>query len=208
MNLLLQILQALYFLSCIGLFVVAIIGLKQLKIAKDTAKMNAKRESLKLANSQIHHYLTKVVDLQNILDSEIEKHNIKLYKNAKAIIKGDTITVKLNSDKHELKKLESIAEPLVNTLNSMESFATFFTSKLADEKIAFKAVGKTYCGSVKTLMPDIAFHASRGHHTNILDLFLIWNNRIEQQKLREEKSSIEEKLLQIDNKPIKPLGTE
>lgn len=204
-----ETLEALYFLSGIGLLIVAVIGLGQLKIARENAKMSAKRESLKLANDQINYYLTEVIRLANVLDFEITKHNIKFFANAVATIKGDSITIKLNSDKEEIQKLRIIAKPLVDTLNAMESFATYFTSKLADEKIAFKAVGKTYCDEVKMLLPNlIAFHTPNGYHKNVLELFLIWNERFEKEKLLEEKEDIEKKLLSVDNKTIKPLGTE
>lgn len=72
-DLLSQVLEIFYFLSCIGLFVIGIIMLKQLTISKEATKLNAKRESLKLANDQIKFYLTEVVKLQDILDNEIKK---------------------------------------------------------------------------------------------------------------------------------------
>lgn len=207
MTYLLQILQGLYFLSGIGLFVAAIIGLKQLTIAKETAKMNAKRESLKLANSQINFYLTDIIKLQDILDDEIEEKDVRIYKNAQFIIDGKKITVKLNSSKEEFKKITTITKPLLNVLNAMECFSSFFISGLADEEIAFKAVGKTFCNTARKLMPDLVLHAPGGYHTDVLDLFLLWNARLEKRDLQKKKETVEERLSKIDNKTITPLGT-
>ena len=191
MDLFIQILEVLYFISSIGLFIAVIIGLKQLKVTKDIAKMNAKRDSLKLATSQIHYYLTEIVKLQNILDAEIKKQNINLFKNAEIFIDGKSIRVKLNSSKEEIMKLKTIIEPLLNVCNSMECFAAFFTSKLADEQIAYKAVGKTYRDSVMHIMPELVAHAREGHHINILELFFIWYDRNERNKLQYKKDNSE-----------------
>ena len=140
------------------------------------------------------------------MDEEIEKYNIKLYKNAKFSLDGDSVTVKLNSSKEEIKKVEKIAAPLVDVLNAMECFSSYFTSELADENVAFRAVGKTFCSTVRKLMPEFAHLTPKGYFTNTFNLFLQWNKKLEHKNLLKEKASIEQKLLEIDNKKIKPFG--
>nr|WP_321295726.1 hypothetical protein [uncultured Sphaerochaeta sp.] len=190
-----------------ALLVVAIIGLRQLKISRESLRINATRESLMCANSQIQYYLNEVIKLQNILDAEIKKWSIELYDNAEVIIVGNSITVKLNSDNNELEKIVKICGPMLDVLNAMESFSSFFTSKVADESIAYKAVGNTYCHYVKRIMPSLIALETSGF-ANIFELFRIWYSRIQKQELQEHKQGIEDKLARIDNVTICPLGTQ
>lgn len=205
-------LQYISYLSEIGLFVVSIIGLKQLTLTREIAKINAKRESVKLANDQISFYLTKIIDLQNALNVEIERNNISIYKKTHFTIKNNGVSIKVDTNEYEIRKeiekLDKIISYRLDVLNSMEIFASFFTSKVADEEIAFKAVGRTYCNTVEELMFDIARHVPEGYHQDILDLFLIWNSRMQKRKLFIEKEGIESELNKIKSNVIKPLGTE
>lgn len=57
----LQILESFYYVSNMALLVVAVIGLKQLKISRESLRINATRESLMCANSQIQYYLNEVI---------------------------------------------------------------------------------------------------------------------------------------------------
>lgn len=89
----------------------------------------------------------------------------------------------------------------------MECFASFFTSKVADEEIAFRAIGKTYCDATKDLLPNLIIHSKKGYFTNIIELFFLWNNRLKKQDLQKKQISLEKELLNIDNETIYPLGT-
>ncbi len=198
-------LEAGYYLSTMVLLVVAIIGLKQLKISRENAKITATRESLKLANSQIHYYLTEIIKLQDLLFAEIDRLGIKLFDKAEVHIKDNSIKVNLKSAYKEREKIKDIT-CLLDVFNAMESFSSFFTSGVADETTAFSSIGKTYCNTIKTLMPILIILAPGGF-TNIFKLFLLWNNRIEEQKLQDKKRNIENELSRIDNKIIYPLGT-
>jgi len=50
--------------------------------------------------------------------------------------------------------------------------------------------------------------SDKGSYKNILALFITWHNRIEKQKLEQEKEKIENKLSKTTEKTVKPIGTE
>ncbi|MEK5374521.1 hypothetical protein [Paenibacillus sp. FSL P2-0173] len=56
-----SVLEITYFITSSLLFIIAIIGLQQLSIARNSAKMNAKREAYKLAAEQCSYYLEVIV---------------------------------------------------------------------------------------------------------------------------------------------------
>ena len=99
--------------------------------------------------------------------------------------------------------------PDIQVLNSLEAFATYFTSKMADEEIAFSAVGLTYCNTIEKLFPFIATNISSDHqyYSNIKDLYQIWSKRIKKEKLQNQ---VKERLTAIDGiekEKINPIGT-
>jgi hypothetical protein len=47
-----------------------------------------------------------------------------------------------------------------------------------------------------------------GSYQHLFKLFFLWNNRIEAQKLQQEKNRIESELKAVAGKFIRPLGTE
>jgi hypothetical protein len=61
------IFETLYFLAAVALAAVAYKGLEQLRIAKDTAKMNARREAFKLAADECRNFAIQVVPLADVL---------------------------------------------------------------------------------------------------------------------------------------------
>lgn len=203
-----KILESLYYFSGIALVIVAVVGLQQLSISKKNARISAKREALKYSNEQVHFYLTNIIKLQNYLDEEIKKYNINFYQKADVVINGKSVKVKFNSGKEEVEKLKYISGPFGDMMNAVECFAASFISKLADEKSAFKSVGKTYCLAIREYMPQLIIHTRNGYYKNLMELFFIWDSRIQQIKLIEDKTNIEERLSEIDNKIITPLGTD
>ena len=65
------LLETLYFLAAIALVPIAIKGLEQLKIAKETARTNAQREAFKLAAEECRNFALHVVPLVEALDNVV-----------------------------------------------------------------------------------------------------------------------------------------
>ena len=65
-----------YYLCTLGLLVVAIIGLRQIVLARKIAKANAKRDALKVAADQCKNYADKIIPLAGVLAEKTQ--NLKL----------------------------------------------------------------------------------------------------------------------------------
>ncbi len=208
-----SILELTYFASGPLLFIVACIGLYQLKIAKDTARLNARRDSLRLAASECDYYHRQIIPLLNALDTAIQENGIVFFERSEVDVQGETIRVRPNLAKDELvkelEKLMTIIKETTEVFNAMEAFALFFVSGVADERVAFSSVGKTYCNSVKQYLPDLVPISQDGeYYQNIIKLFLIWNTRFEKQQLLKDKGRIEQQLAKVRDKFIRPFGAD
>jgi hypothetical protein len=183
------------------------VGLRQLTIAKDNAKMNATREAYKLAADQCSYYLEHIIPLQNKLDKLIDDRKIEFFQKAKVTVGKDKIEVRNDSNKEFKEEIEPIAEDLLAVLNRMESFSIFFTSGVASESVAFSSVGATFCNTTISLLPIIARVSSDGNFQNVQKLFFVWHARVQLEKLRLNKEMLEKQLIYIEEKNIRPIGT-
>ena len=80
---------------------------------------------------------------------------------------------------------------------------------MADEVLAFNSVGSAYCDVVKTYLPELVPFSQFGtYFNNVLELFILWNKRLESIETILEKQRIDKKMQKVSNKHIKPLGTD
>lgn len=98
------ILELVYFASGPLTFIVACIALYQLKIARDSARLNAQRDSLRLAASQCDSYQRSIIPLHNSLDDAIKENGIVYFDKAEVDVEGETIRVRPNLTKDELRE--------------------------------------------------------------------------------------------------------
>ena len=200
-------LEAASYVATIGVFVVAVIALFQISVTKKIARNSAKRDSLASANSQIAVFLDSVIAKSNKLFLEVRTKKITVFEESTVDIVDNEIVVKFGPNKkkaiNDLMSLDSLLE----YLNALESFATYFTSELADEKLAFKSVGNTYCSSVKTYMPAIKTLGSNKYFKNLIELYIMWQERINIEQLEFDKDTIEKKIKSMNKKSITPIGT-
>ena len=200
------ILESLFFVSGIALTIVAGIGLRQLTIAKDIARTDAHRESLKLAADQCLHYMNYIIPAQDALDVAVKSKKIAFFAKSQAEVKDDTVKVTSTATGADKGALETIAKEFLAAFNPTEAFAVFFFAGVANERVAFSAVGTTYCNNVRIYLPLLMI-LRPGAFANTLKLFFLWNSRLESERLRTEREEIDNKLAKIQNKFIKPVGT-
>lgn len=201
-------LEWLNYLSGIAVAIIAGIGLRQLTIAKETARTNSKREAFRLAADQCAFYLQHIIPLQNELDKQIEEKKVQFFEKAKITIDEQGIRMESTATKEDFEALIVIAESSLPVYNAMEAFALFFTSGVADERAAFSTVGTTFCHSVRGYLPDLMVSGGGDNYCkNLLRLFYMWNSRIEAQKLAKERESIDAKMGKMNKTFIRPIGT-
>ncbi len=190
-------LQGASHIATVGLLIVAAIGLKQLSISKKAANATAKRDSIKAANEQIRYFGETIIPLVNKMDTYIAKNNITLLDESSFEIKDDRIEVALRPNGAQgAKQFNMIGEHVLAIINNLEILSTVFVSGLADEKVAFKTIGKAYCSITEKCMPIIATITEHDKHyyQNSIELYRCWNDRIEKSSLQEQKKEIENEL--------------
>jgi hypothetical protein len=204
-------LELLSFVSGPVLVVVAILALKQISIAKGDVQVRSRREAASLATTQCQRYYSEIIPLLNELDELINQKEIPEYRGEIAdfcqddILKNPTWAIKWLSKTDDLLKL------WIQVLNSLESFAIYFTTGVADEEIAFSTIGLSYCNTVKKLYAFIATGRIKGknkHFEHIVTLYKLWSSRLEKYNLEDQLDEMQSKIKSIKVKTIKPIGTD
>lgn len=201
-------LELLYFITggpVLALF--AFLALKQITVAKQNARTASQREAYRIAAEQVQSYASDIVPLLNDLDRLIDEKKISGFSEAKIEAEKNGIKVKNKWGEGDIDKLIEIAPTLVTTLNRLEVFALFFTSRIAAEQVAYSSIGATYVRSVNKLLPAFIGLATEKSYENILKLFLLWHQRRETERLVQEKAEIQKRLRAIGDKKIEPIGT-
>ncbi len=212
-----NILEILYFLSGPTLVIVAVFGLYQIKISKDNSRKSSKINAYKLASEKCEYYRKEIIPTLEDLDDKIIKDKVNYFdKFDSSIIHGEIkITSLKKIDKKDSQDLGNINGLLVDVLNKIESFSIPFVLGVADERAAFFSVGETLCHNVKRYLPFICNRGDLKRTNPIIKLFLLWEKRIKRQnlvnekrKLINDKKNIEERLKEIKDEHISPIGVE
>jgi hypothetical protein len=187
------------------LAVFAFFALKQIEVSKQAIRIAAKRDSFRLAAEQAHIFATELVPIFNELDQIIQAENIEFFNSVDVSIDGRGFLVKktkpIKSD-----EILKIAPCSINIMDRMETLAIFFTSKVADEYIAFTSIGPTYVRQVKLMLPLMLPSITQRNHVNALKLFILWNERLQKLDLERVRESIERKLDGMSGREIFPIG--
>jgi hypothetical protein len=211
-------LELLYFCSAIVLAVVAVIGLRQLKISKENtlksieiAKTSAQRDAFRLAAEQCAHYFTYIVPLFNQFDKWIAENKSKGVINAvdiKITAAGMVLEGKnASAIKDYVNFVGTEPERFVAVMNATEGFSIMFSAGVASEEVAFSSIGYTFCGSVKSFLPGMLLLGGKTHFQHSLRLFYIWSKRIERQQLLESQKEMEKRITEMTETGVRPIGT-
>jgi hypothetical protein len=202
-----KFLEAASYLAAVGVFVVAIVALKQISTTRKIARTSSKREAMTLASKQVEVYMDKIIKKSDALFVEVTRRKLKVFSESTFKLTEDSILVDLKPNKIKaVDEMFLVIDELLDQLNALEAFATYFTSQLADESLAYKSVGNSYCFSVKMYMPAIVTLGSGEHFQNTVELYRLWQNRVDEEALLSSKKEIEKKLGTINGKTIVPLG--
>ncbi|MEK5374522.1 hypothetical protein [Paenibacillus sp. FSL P2-0173] len=136
----------------------------------------------------------------------MKEKGITTFGETKIIFQDKKLLIENKYNSKERDKIISITTEILSALNSIEAFSVFFTSQVADSDVAYSSIGNTYCNSIKKLLPVICLSQGEGF-TNIIKLYVSWNDKIEKQKALQEKLSAEAKLKKNSSIDFKSLGT-
>ena len=204
--------ENLYFISGFILALMAIVGIYHLVLTKRAIKINSARHAADLAAAQVELYCSKTIPLQDIYYKSKMDNNIKKIEYEVGEFSLDHIYSTFGKEKVKIilqERINIMLDHFLPVINSMEAFAIYFTKGVADEEIAFSASGETFCHSVKSLYIEISFCRGKDSKAfeNTVLLYKLWSERIKKEKLTKSKEVLENKLKQISEKKINPIGT-
>jgi hypothetical protein len=210
-----DIFEMIYFISGPLIAFFAFKALGQIKEArqqvfetKENRIISSKRESYKIAADKCEYFLNTITPLIDNLDKEVKDRNINFFKRARVTVNENNINVQIDSfDKAELDKV-MVEIPTLELFNPLDGFSLFFTSGVAEENIGYLTVGQSYCDTVERYLPLIAIFSKNKHFTNIIELYKIWNSRLQCERLEMDKMRIDKELKDKKGLSIKTIGTE
>jgi hypothetical protein len=209
-----SILENLYLLSGPVLAILGFVAIFQLKLTKKAIIVGSKRQAAELASSQIDNYLTNIIKDQDTLFELNQEQKIqrKRFENLVTFTREE-ILIQFEDEKalnsYAGKSMTNLTE-ILGVLNKMESFSTYFTKGVADEEIAFSAVGRTFCHSVEVYSFDISImrnNKDNGAFNNIVELYNVWNERLKSERLTKELIDKQEELKNLKIQKVDILGT-
>ena len=179
------ILELLYFASGIAIAVAALLALKQIRLTKQIAKTNARRESVKLAADLCRYFAENVVPFWTKTTEEYNSAKFTFLAvnppqgQPPFVIKDGEIVAHcfdLNKLSQEVPK----ANFAVNFLNTLEAFAIPFAAGVADEEIGYKETARPFCQAAQSYMPLLFQMRAQnaGRFESIVKLYGTWTNRL------------------------------
>jgi hypothetical protein len=215
------ILELLYFLSGIVLTGVAIVGLRQVRIAaaqlnlsREIASANARREAAKLAAEQCRYFAEKCVPtFEHFLARYRANHltflEARLRPNEpQFVIQGgefQTVNCDIPAIQREFPVVES---ELLAVLNGLEYFAIAFAAGVADEDIGYRETALGFCEALVFTMAAI-YHLrtqNRGRYDSAVRLFEIWTRRTTARAVAPFMSSMQALITQANSDKIRIIG--
>lgn len=206
-----QILELIYFLCAPFLVLLALIGLKQLRIAKETLRINSQRDASRLSINLI---------------SKFDKISTRNYSNLCTALKKDELEQPLEFFKFTKEEYESIPKEKKEEFNKrlkianiefsdiaedLEAFAVPFIHKIADENIAFNSIGGKYCILMGICYPFIMESRielkTNLSYSDAVDLYNIWFPKLKNRLTEEKIKDLELEIKKGPDQKIKPLGT-
>jgi hypothetical protein len=221
-----SVLEALYFLSGIGILVAAAYAAMQVRIASDQLKIaseqlrltkeisdaNSRRESVKLAAELCKYYAHEIVPAQEVALKKYVAEKCTFLApvqqpNPAFIIKnGDFAQV--NYDINRITpEWGKVNIEIVMFLNKCESFAIPFAAGVADDAIGFQETAAVFISSVNAFTPAIYYlRQTQGvRYASVLKLWNIWHDRMIAQALAPALKGLQDLIEAAEKNKIRPI---
>jgi hypothetical protein len=197
-----------FFFGGIVLAAIAGAGLLQIIIAKRSLQVTSRRDAYRLASERVHHFLTVIIPLTDMLDQKINSTGISCFEKSTFKVREKSIEINAVGFEEDKEKLKEIGAELLAVLNSLEGFAVYFTSGLADELVAYRAVGRAFLDITEDLACGFIPMVEDGYFQNLLTLFVRWHKRSEKQRLEIQQALLKRKSESIEISKINTIGVD
>lgn len=192
--------------------VFAFFGLRQIELTKEIAWKNERRRLFELTIEQCSFY-EKVCDGFISITNSMEEAKVEYFdKCSFQYADGEVKDFKLCDDDEEIEKAQKFFPDLLRLFNKSNVYAVAMVTGIANEEVAYLTDGKAFCELFEKYFPVICFcclekkkesseyefDKSGWNHT--FELYHIWRERLEKDKIKKELSSLDEKRSEIKRK--------
>ena len=203
-----KILELAYFASGPALVVIALIGLRQLSIARKALDLSrreievrSRREAVVLAAEKAQACASSLLpELQanaNLIGTTAKVKNWKLQDT-------DFTWASFDDPKgarawaDAVRSNEKAFLAALNSLNSLEGLAVYFVQGAADERVAYQMLGAVFCDAVEDFAPSLVALRQRpaepgvasGPFENTIRLYRTWHLRAQQGDLEQQRARL------------------
>ena len=203
-----SIFERLYFLSGILLVLSVGIAIWQIRLQRNLSKVSARRESYRIAAERCEYFGREILPLEMQLKKEMEDAKCDFLKKCKIEVSDDSIKLDPSAlTPEDAEKINKHSERLSRYTNSLEGFAVFFVTGVADDNVGFLTCGRAFVKSFEEWFPVYALSDSLEHHAKATQtLYAQWSARIRQLELVAQQEEIKRKLDPKKAQPKKPYG--
>lgn len=203
---LVKYLELFYYLSGIVIAIVAIYGLKQLTILKETARISAKRDAYRLSSDNYLFFSNTIIPAGNALYLAIQNKQIKLFDLMNYKISSNKILPYFNFDLAEFKKLNSIALEWIRYVNALEVFSMRYITGTADEETGFNSLGFPFVMNLDKYISYLVYTSFDNQaYKYTIELFLLWERKLNHPDLIHKIEVIDD--TEYFYESINPIGT-
>lgn len=201
-------LENLYFLS--GIFITGslLIGLRQIYLQRKLSSTAAQREAFRIAAERCDYFGREIIGFSIELKKAFKEHDVKLFDKCKVEIKDSKISMTSEGlTQEDADKCNLCSEKMSKLINSIEGFAVFFVTGVADDNVGFLTCGRGYVKLFEELFPIYALADALDNHCKASQaLYGRWKSRIEQLELVSQHKEISKKIDPGKLKPMRPFG--
>ena len=189
-------LEALYFVSSIILAFAAVYGLQQIRLMKRDMQIRSDRAAKEKAIEYIGRYFSDYVPLDGTFLKRCEERKLV---GCSGPIGAFSIADLPPKQPERARKRYGIGAWLP-ALNELQTIAGAFAYGIADEKLGFQSIGRTFCTTVATKYDILC--VARGnvvtpYYQAIVDLFGLWSPRLTKSELTALRQTVDEKLASL-----------
>jgi hypothetical protein len=213
------ILELLYFLSSVGLLIVAYWALDQLTIAKTDIATRVRREAAKETALQLNHWATEIIPTMDNMWRARRATNFPHFPCSMERFDLEEMAEKLPLAVNHNNAVDAFKDPIhaeartliVKSANMVEASAMYFMTGVADEQIAFMSLSPTFCDFVE----GTAFYYCGTRNKDQLNrweytigLYRKWSQRRAKHDLGARHRTLSEELDKASNDaaPVPPIG--
>lgn len=184
------------------------VGADQVKAIRDTARMAAQREALRISAEQTIDFAETFVPLWNQFDALRHQGKYPILSKAKVEESRPNIQCHFQDLPGMLKEVFSNESLVVTICNRMEGFAMYFACGVADGDKAYRPAASIFCEAARAFLPYLIFANERENQfTYTLSLYGTWAMRRFSEETTKEIAAKSDLMSKIRVPEFHPIGT-